>query len=51
MPKTTTKVSLNSNGQYQVTVPKQLADAMSLDGETVEWSVVASRKLAFEPVE
>lgn len=47
MPKTTTTtVSQNANGQYQVTIPKALADALQLDGEAVEWSIESGRTLA-----
>lgn len=46
MPKTTTTtVTRNSEGQYQVTIPKALGDAMDLAGEKVEWDVVSSEKL------
>lgn len=46
MPKTTTTtVTRNSEGQYQVTIPKALADAMDLADEKVEWDVVSSEKL------
>lgn len=49
MPKrTTTKVSQNSNGQYQVTIPKAMGDALNLDGEKVAWDIVSSTKLALE---
>ena len=40
MPKTTkTTVNQGESGQYQVTIPKALGDAMDLDGEKVEWDV------------
>lgn len=49
MPKTTrTTVSQNQNGQYQVTIPKALADALDLDGSCVEWSIESSSKLSLE---
>lgn len=49
MPKrTTTKVSQNNNGQYQVTIPKAMGDALDLAGEDVEWNIVSSTKLALE---
>lgn len=49
MPKkTTTRVSQNSNGQYQVTVPKAMGDALSLAGEEVEWGIESSTKLSLE---
>lgn len=49
MPKkTTTRVSQNSNGQYQVTIPKAMGDALDLDGEAVEWGIESSTKLSLE---
>lgn len=52
MPKTTTTtVTQNENGQYQVTVPKALADAVELAGEKVEWNVESSTKLSMEKVD
>ncbi len=52
MPKTTTTtVTQNSEGQYQVTVPKALADAMDIAEEKVEWSVASSGKLEMEVVD
>jgi hypothetical protein len=35
MSKTT--VNLASNGQYRTTVPKDLADALELDGKKLDW--------------
>lgn len=37
MPKT--RVNQGSNGQYKVTVPKGIAEAMSLDGKRLEWDI------------
>lgn len=37
MPKT--RVSQGSNGQYKVTVPKGVAEAMELDGKRLDWKV------------
>jgi sugar lactone lactonase YvrE len=37
--KSTTTVSQNKNGQYQVTIPRGLADGMNLAGAEVEWAV------------
>lgn len=52
MPETTrTTVSQNKNGQYQVTIPKALADAIGLAGEKVEWEIESSRKLSLERVD
>lgn len=49
MPKTTkTTVNQNANGQYQVTVPKALGDALDLDEAEVEWAVESSSKLSLE---
>lgn len=49
MPKTTTTtVSQNSNGQYQVTIPKALADALELADEPVTWSIESGSKLGLE---
>lgn len=49
MPKrTTTRVSQNENGQYQVTIPKPMGDALDLAGEEVEWDIVSSTKLALD---
>lgn len=40
MPKTSsTIVNQGENGQYKVTVPKALGDALNLDGEKVEWDI------------
>lgn len=49
MPKrTTTRVSQNQNGQYQVTIPKAMADALDLAGKEVEWGIESSTKLSME---
>lgn len=38
MPETTTTtVNRNSEGQYQVTIPKALGDGFNLAGAKVEW--------------
>lgn len=43
MPKTSkTTVSQNDNGQYQVTIPKHLGDALELDGKKVSWTIGSS---------
>jgi hypothetical protein len=43
MPKTTTTtVSQNANGQYQVTIPKHLGDALELDGKELAWRIGTS---------
>lgn len=41
-----TNVSKGSNGQYKVTIPKGLAEAMDLDGKRLEWKIKSSE--AFE---
>lgn len=52
MPKTTTTtVTQNENGQYQVTVPKGLGDAMQLAGAKVEWAVDSQNALNVRVVE
>lgn len=48
---TTTTVSQNSNGQYQVTIPKAMGDALDLAGENVAWGIESSSKLSFETVD
>lgn len=46
MPETSkTTVHQGENGQYKVTIPKALGDAMSLDGVQVEWDIAAGNKL------
>ncbi len=52
MPKkTTTRVSQNSNGQYQVTIPKAMGDALDLAGKEVEWGIESSSKLSLDKVD
>lgn len=49
MPKTTrTTVSQNDNGQYQVTIPKALGDALDLADEQVRWQIESGSKLSLE---
>jgi len=48
---TTTTVNQGENGQYKVTIPKALGDALDLDGEKVEWSVSAGNKLEVKRVD
>ncbi|MBX0322929.1 hypothetical protein EGH21_07800 [Halomicroarcula sp. F13] len=43
MPKT--RVSQGSNGQYKVTVPKGVAEAMQLDGKRLDWKVKSGSTL------
>lgn len=43
MPKTTkTTVSQNERGQYQVTIPKHLGDALELEGKQLSWTIGTS---------
>ena len=52
MPETTTTtVTQNSHGQYQVTIPKSLGDAFNLKGQKVEWSVESGKKLEVKVVD
>ena len=49
MPKTTkTTVNQNSEGQYQVTIPKAIGDAMGLADTKVEWSQASAEALRME---
>ena len=43
MPKT--RVSQGSNGQYKVTVPKGVAEAMQLEGKRLDWKVKSGSTL------
>jgi hypothetical protein len=43
MPKT--RVSQGSNGQYKVTVPKGIAEAMQLEGKRLDWKVKSGSTL------
>jgi hypothetical protein len=36
---TKTTVSKGTNGQYKVTVPKDLGDGFNLDGKELDWRV------------
>jgi len=49
MPKT--RVSQGSNGQYKVTVPKGVAEAMNLDGKRLEWKVKSGSTLEAKVVD
>jgi len=40
-----TRVSQGANGQYKVTVPKGLAEAMDLDGKKLDWKVKSGSTL------
>ena len=42
---TKTRVSQGANGQYKVTIPKGLAEAMDLDGKRLEWKVKSGSSL------
>lgn len=43
MPRT--RVNLGANGQYKVTVPKGIAEAMELDGKRLDWKVKSGSAL------
>ena len=43
-----TRVHQAANGQYRVTVPKGIGEAMDLDGKRVEWTIASSQKLEME---
>ena len=46
MPKTKTTISVNIQGQHQVTIPKALAQAMGFKkGDKVEWVVASADSL------
>jgi len=52
MPKTTkTTVNQNQEGQYQVTVPKALGDALGLAGKKVKWRIDSGKALRMEVVD
>ncbi len=40
-----TRVSKGANGQYKVTVPKGLAEAMEMEGKRLDWRVKSGSKL------
>jgi hypothetical protein len=40
-----TRVNQGSNGQYKVTVPKGVAEAMDLEGKRLEWKVKSKTSL------
>lgn len=40
-----TRVSQGANGQYKVTVPKGLAEAMGLEGKRLDWKVKSGSSL------
>ncbi len=42
---TKTRVSQGANGQYKVTVPKGLAEAMDLGGKRLDWKVKSGSSL------
>jgi hypothetical protein len=42
---TKTRVNQGANGQYKVTIPKGVADAMKLGGERLEWKVKSATTL------
>jgi hypothetical protein len=40
-----TRVNQGANGQYKVTIPKGVADAMELGGERLVWKVKSATTL------
>jgi antitoxin component of MazEF toxin-antitoxin module len=48
MPSNTSKVQKKANGQYVVTIPKALAEALDLAGATVAWQTVSGTKLSMD---
>ena len=40
-----TTVTKGSNGQYKVTIPKGIADAMELDCQKIKWKVKSGNTL------
>lgn len=42
---TKTTVSKGANGQYKVTVPKDIGDGFDLDEKTLDWRIVSGNKL------
>jgi bifunctional DNA-binding transcriptional regulator/antitoxin component of YhaV-PrlF toxin-antitoxin module len=51
MPKTRTTISVNRQLQYQVTIPKALAEAMGFKkGDKVEWGVISADSLVMRKV-
>ena len=49
MPKT--RVNLGANGQYKVTVPKGIAEAMQLEGKRLDWKVKSGNSLEVSVVD
>lgn len=49
MPKT--NVSKGSNGQFKVTVPKGIAEAMELDGKRFDWTIKSGSSLEVKVVD
>lgn len=45
---TKTTVNQGENGQYKVTIPRDLADGFDLDGKRLEWRAVSGNKLEVE---
>jgi len=43
MPKT--RVNQGANGQYKVTVPKGIGEAMELDGKRLDWKIKSGSTL------
>lgn len=45
---TRTTVNRGENGQYKVTIPRDLGDAFDLDGKRLEWKAVDGDVLEVE---
>lgn len=46
-----TRVSKGKNGQYKVTIPVGLGEAMNLEGKRLEWSVKSATSLEVSVVD
>lgn len=47
----TTKIIQKKSGQYRVTVPKGVAEAMDLDGAEVEWITKSRNRIELQVTE
>lgn len=45
MVRNETTVNQGANGQYKTTIPVQLAEALDLEGKTLEWRVASGNRL------
>lgn len=46
-----TNVSRGKNGQYKVTVPKGIGEAMNLNGKRFEWEIKSGSRLEVKVVD